>query len=225
MKFSAYILPSVFICLIFLAWQEFDNARREEQARALIAEAEKGPDEGMEVNKLEAIELLEYQNLLGHNVVVNAYLVGYYYYSLVFTVESADKKTDYAQKAMAYFLLSTQQTPTVATGWANLAQLGWLTGNADRKFSLYFTQAHRLGLYEFQAHAKIITLGVWMLESEHTMTDDEKAIILHHLKYGIADSKSKTNIKNLVLNSPKAQVKLCGWLDEKSSVRTQLKCR
>ena len=224
-KVLPYLLPSVLICLIFVAWQEFDNAVREVKARELFSQSNVNDQLDYEEKVLQAIGLLEYRNLLGHNVIVNAYLTGFYYQSLVFNLDDGEKSALYAQKAIPYFLISTKQTPTFATGWANLAQLQWLLDADSDKYKHYVQQAHRLGMYEFQAHVKLMALGVWIAESEQEFDNHELSVFIHHLTSGLKDKKSRGYITFQVLNSTAAHSAFCLWLDNEPEAFKRLQCR
>lgn len=223
-KILPYLLPSIFICLIFVAWQEFDNAVREVKARELFSQGNINDQLDYEEKVLQAIGLLEYRNLLGHNVIVNAYLKGFYYQSLVFNLNDGEKRALYAQKAIPYFLVSTKQTPTFATGWANLAQMQWLLDSDSDEYKDYLQHAHRFGMHEFQAHTKLVILGVWIAESEQGFDVLEQSVFLHHLTSGLKDKKSRGYIISQVRNSTTAHSAFCLWLNNEPEAFKRLKC-
>jgi len=223
-KILPYLLPSVFICLIFVAWQEFDNAVREDNAKALFSEAKDGPEEEFELRTLEAIEQLEYRNILGHNVIVDAYLKAYYFYNLVFHLDDTEKRSLYARKAMEYFTVAVKQRPTLAVTWSYLAQLAWVLGLQDNNFYHYLEQAHRLGLYEFQTHSRLVTIGVWMIEQNHPIPEVTKSILIHHVIYGLNDKKSRSIISSLIKANKTTKDTFCSWLDSHTDVFKKISC-
>lgn len=224
MKYLSYLLPGLVICLLLLIWQQYDLTIREQQARALVEDAQDGEADKFKARVLEAINLLEFKNFWGHIVLANPYLEGAYYYMIASRERDAELKRQYYQLAQKYYLLSTRQKPTYSSGWASLAKMKWLNNEADEQFEDYIMLAHKYGEHDFQAHLKLVQIAAWMVADDTAISPELERVFAHHTKYGLEHKKSVSHLKQNVVDSTKLRKIFCKWVKGEVIPQKHLRC-
>ena len=222
MKFLAYILPSVFICLIFIAWQNSVNAWNEKKAMDLYKSY--ASTEETKANFSKAIGLLEYRNIWGHNVLVSPELTGSLFKTLGSQVEDKDEATRYLEKALQFYLHAANQKPAYGNNWALIAQLKWTLGQLDNDFIKYMRLAHKYGSYHYLVHVNLSYLALAMLNNEDLLSDEQQKIFAHHLNYGLINQRSSNVLKQNLNKQDKAYKTICGWLENSNDAKRKIKC-
>lgn len=217
-----YTVVVLFVVCLYVAGQRLNNATREYQSERFFdsVEVEKRDRD----STLNAIGVLKYGDVFGHTAVVNPYLLGYYYYSLVFDESDTQKLAYYYDNAYQLFVQTISQQPTNAKAWANLALLGWLNTQSPQDIVAFAQRAHMFGKYNFRIHVKMSQLALWISQSyPHIDTRHQLIMMLkHHLKYGLEDRRSRQAIREMINNEAENKKVICSWLEE--AERKQLRC-
>ncbi|GGF53862.1 hypothetical protein GCM10011338_02520 [Alteromonas lipolytica] len=219
----SYLLPTLLLCLCFAAWQSFDNARREDKALAMIESAKKGDPANYEEQALKAIALLNYRNILGHNVLVDAPLTASILVSMDPYVDDDDRRANYLQTALNYYLAATKLKPAYGNYWALIAQIKIYLGQNDEAFSQYLNLAHEYGPHNYMVHVNLAILAQAMINNGMTISSEQRRIISHHLRYGLVHRKSASSLRLLLVKQDAAQQEMCRWLEDKTA-RGKLQC-
>ncbi|SHF82578.1 hypothetical protein SAMN05216361_0536 [Marisediminitalea aggregata] len=224
MKLLSLFLPTILLCLCFAAWQQFNNAIREEKAREIIQHASSNTAQNYEQQALKAISLLNYRNFLGHNVIVDAPLIASIYVSMNQYVEDNNQRAKYLHTAINYYLAATKLKPAYGNYWALIAQAKIYLGQNDEEFARYLTLAHKYGPHNYMVHVNMAIIGQAMLNNSMVITDLQRDLLVHHLSYGLVHRKSSSSLQLLLLKQDAAQAEMCKWMADNKVARKKLHC-
>lgn len=220
---AKYSIVILLLCCMFVSGQRLHNAYREYESSELFNSVDaEGSDKQAALN---AINLLEYQDIFGHPMVVNKYLLGYYYYTLLFDESDTQELAFYFQNAYMLFSQTIKQEPTNAKAWANLALLTWLNTQSLDEILPYVKQAHQFGKYNFRVHVKLSQLAEWIVESQQPIAHlpSLQEILEHHLRFGLEDRRSKQAVLDIINLNQSNKEAICQWLTTTDALK-QARC-
>lgn len=218
-KYSVVLL--LVLCL-YVSGQRLNNVSREYQSEIVFNSVEATQRDSQITQN--ALGLLKYENVFGHTVIVNPYLLGYYYYSLLFDEQDSQRLAYYYDNAHQLFTQTISQQPTNAKAWANLALLNWLNTQSLDDIEVLVQRAHSYGQYNFRIHVKISQLAQWIAQTNpNTAINSElMKIFVHHLTYGLEDRRSRQAIREIINNASEDKAVICTWLEQ--TAREKLRC-
>lgn len=224
MKILSILLPTVMLCLCFIAWQNFDNSMREIRAREIINVAKEGVLDEYASKAVDAISLLHYRNIFGHEIIVNPELIATILVSINDYVSDKSNIPTYFKQAVEYYLVAIKSRPAFGNYWSVAAQLKWTIGQVDSDFNQYLSSAHEFGKYNYMVHVNLVSLGKYMINEENTLTEEQKKIFFHHVKYGLLHKRSKNIIKKLLTKNEQAHKVFCSWINDSENIYQFLRC-
>ena len=204
--------------------QQFDNAKREQQAMTLWTSSQQNADENTDAKILLAIEKLSHSPLFDKTAIVNPALLALFYNTLADNQSDGGKSQEYNQQAKLNYLNALKSKPTKSTNWASLAMIKWNLQEVDEDYLRYIMNAHRYGKHEPRTHIKLVQLGAKIISNKVTMSPKLKPIFLHHLVFGITHKKSRPSILQGVNKDGSIRNEFCSWIEENKTARKKLKC-